>query len=437
MKKFIFVSIYLIVLSLCTLVILEIVFPFTINMFPLKLHPILGKGVNILGQTSKNSVIPKDYIAIVGDSYALGLGDWMREQAEKSFFSSPPFQSTHILYKKTGKDVVTFGQMSSGSIPSVVKAITNFEYINSLWAFQLDKPKRILVYFYEGNDIYDNLDDLFFRFDKNGYDREKFYNEVYFKNFINEAFLKQEPLFQKTGLLENFLFSKALISALELNWDYLKKKFDFYKKVVSVPPKIGGKHLVLQDMMHLRKKTIDHNQISIGENEIQLPIHIQGPPFVGESISDKNRNIKKEYFDMAVYIFEQSVLFLKDYFKEVPIVIVYIPSPLSIYSIKSPFVFFQHEMMLNKHTLMKSELIPLKSQEICVSIENISKKHDFGFLDSRNYLRNAVAKGKLVHGPKDWTHFNKNGYEALSEGILETSFYETKPGKRFGCKNSY
>ena len=165
MKKFIFASIYLIVLSLCTLVILEIVFPFTIDMFPLKLHPILGKGVNILGQTSKNSVIPKDYLAIIGDSYAVGLGDWKREQVEKSFLSSPPFQSTHILYKKTGQDVVTFGKIGAGSISAAVEAITIFDYINSLWAFQLDKPKRILVYFYEGNDIYDNITDIFYRFE--------------------------------------------------------------------------------------------------------------------------------------------------------------------------------------------------------------------------------------------------------------------------------
>ena len=66
-------------------------------MFPLKLHSILGRGVDIFGQTSKNSVIPKDYLAIIGDSYALGLGDWKREQVKRSFISSPPFQSTHIL----------------------------------------------------------------------------------------------------------------------------------------------------------------------------------------------------------------------------------------------------------------------------------------------------------------------------------------------------
>ena len=130
MKKFVFAGIYLITCSLCVLVILELIFPFTINMFPLKLHSILGRGVDIFGQTSKNSVIPKDYLAIIGDSYALGLGDWKREQVERSFIWSPPFQSGHILYKKTGQDVVTFGKMGSGSIPPVVETISIFDYID-------------------------------------------------------------------------------------------------------------------------------------------------------------------------------------------------------------------------------------------------------------------------------------------------------------------
>jgi hypothetical protein len=444
MKKFFFACIYLMACFFCTLVILEIVFIFTIDMLPLKLHPHLrGKGVDILVQTSKHSVIPKDYIAVVGDSYAFGLGDWMREQADKSFFSSPPFQAIHLLHKKTGQDVVAFGQPGAGSISSIVKLITEFRYINSLLAFQIDKPKRILVYFYEGNDIYDNISDLVLRFDESGQDRQLFYNEAYFEKFINNVFLEKDPLFQKKGLIKNFLFSTFLFSGLTPIWNYLNEKFDFYKKFVSMPSKEplslkngGEKKLILKDLMLLRSKTIDHNRISINGNEVQLPIYIEGPPFVGKSTADKAQNITKDYFEMAVYMFEQSVLFLKSHFKEVPIVIIYIPSPFSVYSIKSPFVIFQHFSLLGKYTMVKSDLIPLKSQEICVSIESVSKKHGFKFLDSRKYLRNAAAMGKPVHGPKDWGHFNKNGYEALSEGLWEVLFNKKNSEQQFGCKNN-
>jgi len=401
----------------------------------LKLHSILGRGVDILGQTSKNSVIPKDYMAITGDSYAVGLGDWKREQVKGSFFSSPPFQSTHILHKKTGQDVVTFGKMGSGSIQPVVEMISTFDYLNSLWAFQLDKPKRILVYFYEGNDIYDNITDIFLRFDKNGYDRQLFYNNIYFEKFMREVFLEKDLFAKKNSLVKNFIFAKVLFSALKENWNYLKQKLKFDQKTVSVSPKkdsicfsvspkAKSEHSSISTKPRIECRSdlenIDINRISIGENEIQLPIFTQGPPFVGKSIADKENNVTKDYFDMAVYIFEQSLLLLQNHFKEVPIVIVYIPSPLSIYSIKSPFVIYKHWIMLNRYTYMKSELIPFKSQEISKSIQNIARRNNFQFLNSRKHLM-KTALNIPVHGPKDWNHFNEAGYKTLSKAIIEFS----------------
>ena len=156
---------------------------------------------------------------------------------------------------------------------------------------------------------------------------------------------------------------------------------------------------------------------------------------MGEPLVDKENNVTKDYFDMAVYIFEQSLLMLQNHFKAVPIVIVYIPSPLSIYSIKSPVVIYKHEFPLNqafqvpghvqsgtrdRYTYMKSELIPLKSQEISKRIQNLAKRHHFQFLNSRKHLMKA-ASNIPVHGPKDWTHLNEAGYKTLSKAIIDFS----------------
>ena len=55
---------------------MELVFPKILHKLPLPFYLGLGKDYKILGQYHKKSVIPVDYIAIVGDSHALGSGDW-------------------------------------------------------------------------------------------------------------------------------------------------------------------------------------------------------------------------------------------------------------------------------------------------------------------------------------------------------------------------
>ena len=69
---------------------------------------------------------------------------------------------------------------------------------------------------------------------------------------------------------------------------------------------------------------------------------------------------------------------------------------------------------------MKSELIPLKSQEISKRIQNLAKRHHFQFLNSRKHLMKA-ASNIPVHGPKDWTHLNEAGYKTLSKAIIDFS----------------
>ena len=71
----------------------------------------------------------------------------------------------------------------------------------------------------------------------------------------------------------------------------------------------------------------------------------------------------------------------------------------------------------DRYTYMKSELIPLKSQETSKRIQNLAKRHHFQFLNSRKHLMKA-ASNIPVHGPKDWTHFNEAGYKTLSKAII-------------------
>ena len=47
-----------------------------VDKVPLALNPQLGR-IKVLGQSSKAGPEPHDYIAVFGDSYAAGAGDWV------------------------------------------------------------------------------------------------------------------------------------------------------------------------------------------------------------------------------------------------------------------------------------------------------------------------------------------------------------------------
>lgn len=58
------------------------------------------------------------------------------------------------------------------------------------------------------------------------------------------------------------------------------------------------------------------------------------------------------------------------------------------------------------------------SKEIESSVENLSTRRGFTFIDFAPVIRNA-AKTQLLHGPKDWDHFNKAGYELLGYAMAQ------------------
>ena len=73
------------------LVLGEWLFPKILGKLPLRLYGSIDKNLRILAQSSKKSTLPHEYIAIVGDSYAVGAGDWLEEIRGTSFFGSPSY----------------------------------------------------------------------------------------------------------------------------------------------------------------------------------------------------------------------------------------------------------------------------------------------------------------------------------------------------------
>jgi hypothetical protein len=122
-----------------TYLILEfIVFVPHLHYVPLKFHDDLPHGIRSLAQSSKKSLIPKDYIALVGDFYAQGYGEWL---LSVNPYTNPPYHSGHLLHSKLKVDVVTFGAGGAGSLRGLVsEPIAQWKYMNSTAFYSLDQP---------------------------------------------------------------------------------------------------------------------------------------------------------------------------------------------------------------------------------------------------------------------------------------------------------
>ncbi|NKB19733.1 MAG: hypothetical protein GKS01_04225 [Alphaproteobacteria bacterium] len=108
----------------------------------------------MLAQPTKDNVLPKDYTLLLGDSFAHGLGDWL---FTADHGTNAKFHSLHVIRDLTGWDIISMGRGGSGSPAALVgQPLYGFTVINSSPYLELQPPKRVIAYFYEGNDLNNN-----------------------------------------------------------------------------------------------------------------------------------------------------------------------------------------------------------------------------------------------------------------------------------------
>ncbi len=135
-------------------VLIEIVtLRFLLPTLPLRLHHHFG-ALSVLAQPTKDNVLPKDYTLLLGDSFAHGLGDWL---FTADHGTNAKFHSLHVIRDLTGWDIISMGRGGSGSPAALVgQPLYGFTVINSSPYLELQPPKRVIAYFYEGNDLNNN-----------------------------------------------------------------------------------------------------------------------------------------------------------------------------------------------------------------------------------------------------------------------------------------
>src|SRR5262249_58786497 len=88
-------------------------------------------------------------------SMAEGLGDVLLAAGNNE---ARAYHAAHAVHDLTGKDVVSFGRGGSSSAEALVRQPARIlEGSHCLIFPTIEEPSRIFAYFYEGNDIQDNL----------------------------------------------------------------------------------------------------------------------------------------------------------------------------------------------------------------------------------------------------------------------------------------
>ena len=406
--------------------ILEIFFPKVLNKIPLKLHGNIDPGLFVLVQSSKSSVIPKNYIALAGDSNAVGLGDWLNELKKNSRLENPSYHSAHFIHQKTGQDVISFGAGGAGSLRGLVsEPINQFLHINSKRAFSLEQPKHILVYFYAGNDLNNNIEEVEQRF-KSKYDTNQIYNPKYFRRFIEEVILKNHALTTSDSIWSNFIFSKFTVKGIinlfnqqtskeGKQWD---KNFQALKNSNS---RLQWNWALIEEYPDFLLKTFDNIALIDGKETI-LSHRVQAPPI----------DLSPDQIKLGLYVFEQSLIYLSEFFDKSEITVIHIPSPLSAYQFLLPKGPSNLQTKLSQGGKYESRLEKIRnsSYEICKKIKTIAAKQGINFLDTTQAFR-VVGKKQLIHGSVDFNHLNKSGYELLAETIIYS--FVKRDSIKLGC----
>ena len=391
----------------------EWLFPKFIGKLPLRLYGLIDKNLRVLAQSSKKNQLPKDYIALTGDSYAIGAGDWLNEVRKSNFFGSPDYSAAHLIHKKTGIDVISFARAGAGSFDGIwSEPVSQFLYINSIRDYKLSPPKHLLIFFYEGNDIYDNIQFLRDNLLETEKEQAERIELKKIQDFLNAEFEKVLNRQFDNSIWKNMLFTRSIlhgISNLAEEWGLSNKQpknKGLYNKVM--PEGKGGFALI-------DGREVQLNLAMMNGKKVELPTHLQAPPKFGLTEFDKKLEITEQFIELSMFIFEESVARLASFFPQSKIKIIYIPSTVSSYDIVSSHIHFRG-LMQHIH-IGETALAERTHINLCKTIKRFAELRKFSFVNTTKSLRQATLSG-FIHGPVDWDHFNKRGYQVLSDELV-------------------
>jgi hypothetical protein len=351
----------------------------------------------------------------LGDSYAVGLGDEYFHQIHRS---RAHYGSAARLFQLTGRDVQVLASSGTGSIESMVsQPLALLDFYRAHSRLSLMDPQQFVVYFYEGNDLNENVEYLKQASKKRQvFDYSQLDNSDYFQQYIRQVALERDPLYQKARSLswrDQLYLAQYVRRSLPLLLTRLRQKLQLFlhptEKGQNPVPEAGNTPQARSPLnppgRYEWQEPGYSNKAVIGQEPFQLPDKLQGP----------SMDLDTKEMELALTSYQEALRFLRHRFPETPITVVYIPSVISIYSVRSPQVSLQSHADRNLFLFAYADVLQ-QSNWIYSRIADISQELDVQVIDSRAALREA-ALAEPLHGPLDWNHFNARGYEVLAKSI--------------------
>lgn len=394
--------------------------PLLLPHTPLKLHIYLDEGIRALAQSSKKGTVPEDYVLIVGDSYAQGRGDWLLSVNANR---NPPFNSAHVIQARTGRDVINFARGGSGAVRGLIAdPIAKYHYLRASSRFDLAPPKDVLVYFYEGNDLEDTLVELADYFGegrslgldpegtternavlpegeeedldyfRSALDHPELRNPDYFRKAVEEQILpgyRLERRARQLAIWQELYFVRFVVATLTGGLGRKGKDApiphdqDFWPETFQKPTMV-----------------VKANQLVSMGQQVKVNVELQGPA----------PELDAEETDLALYAFEQSLLYLRDFFSSAHLCLVYLPSPATSYASAGETVIVQP--LGARPSEWPSQQVQERSVALRGRLGQIAARSGVDFVDASGPIRRH-GRRQLLHGMVDWRHFNQAGYTVL------------------------
>lgn len=359
----------------------ELMFSMFIGNMSMGLARFIPFPYRIVSQSSKDGKLPQNYIAIFGDSHAIGAGD--------GYLDADPtgrdaFHTAHDIHKALKQDVISFGSSGASSLSAMIDIpINNYRIL--CHKYDLGKPEKILVYFYAGNDIADNLNDLKYRnpnyFDYTGTE-ELTYPQ--FSKYIEEEIIAPEKFEGWSGKFVGLGFVKTII-------------LNLFKPQFAENKESDSENSNFQDNQQ-------YNQAIQGNQIVTLPLRLQAPAL----------ELNSKEWEQGLKTFSYSLRYMQSYFKGSEIYLVYLPSVLSCYDFQGEV---SAQVIDNRKEVYSAEELVMKSDSLVSYVKSECEKLTINFVDTKEALRNRSGE-TFIHGPKDWKHYNEIGYELLAKEII-------------------
>ena len=373
----------------------EVLLHFFLNDLPLKFLAHSTGPIHRLGQYSKKDVVPEKHIAIIGDSNVYGFGPWLYDNSWS--LGQPSFATHHLMYEQTKSDVIAFGYPGFGTFGACLSSVAELNFISNSWIWpDLNAPQQILIVFYEGNDLMNNIRE----FEQRGINLSV--QNVRTSKFIIKKNIKKEVLKLNGGWsLKDQFATWNIGSGLISNY------FDrYFPTSIKVNKKDSSS---ISDDNNVTNKERKFNVALIDQKKIALGF-CEGPSLL----------LNQEETSFALSITRESVLYVAKKFPSSKIHLVYLPSALSIYNfgecqIKPAPITMNGK--LREQTFSQSQVYS-RNEYLRIEISQIAQDCSIGFIDTTPPLK---IKGHYarMHGPRDPIHFNRQGYYAFADTLMK------------------